>query len=43
MDDELNIEVEEEFYISRDMYICCLAFGLVKYMLRHHDEDISAS
>lgn len=24
MDDELNIEAEEEFYVSRDMYLCCI-------------------
>lgn len=43
MDDELDIEIDEEFFISHHMHLCHLAFGLAEHKFWHHNEDISTS
>lgn len=39
MDDELDIEAESEFCISRHLHLCRLPFVLIEYKLHHQDEE----
>lgn len=39
MDDELDIEAEGEFCISRRLHLRRLPFVLIEYKLHHHDEE----